>query len=137
MAAPVGMAKFEDVPSVDPEQLHAALAMVYAWATDCDENTSETMGQGDLRDLLNRITQRFDVEASIAIALFQRALALSAFAADVALPDTLFENGLPGHELCAAAAKVPVLHEQGEAVGEVSHNFDEGTMRAALAAMRN
>ncbi len=137
MAAPVGMPKFEEVPSVDPEHLRAVLALVYAWAADYDEDSNQTLGEGDLHELLDSIAHRFGVDASVAVALFQRALALSAFTADTALPDTLFEDGMPGRELCAAAARVPVLHEAGDFEGEVSHNFDEAAIRAALIAMRN
>ncbi|MDE2498576.1 MAG: hypothetical protein KGL56_00160 [Alphaproteobacteria bacterium] len=137
MTMPVGMPEFEDVPQVEPEQLCAVLVMVYAWTSDYHEDTSQTMGEEDLHELLDRIAHRFAVEAPVAVALFQRALALSTLTANAALPDTLFEHGLPGCELCAAAAKVPVLNERGESEGEVSHNFDEATIRAALVAMRN
>ncbi len=128
-----GDSDFEDVPPVDPEYLRPVFVMVYVWAQGGDGiEGAKTMGSGDLRELLDRIARACDVEPPIATALFKRALALSTFCAEAELSDTLFDNGLPGGELCTAAAKAPVLSDPGETDDETTHCFDEATMHAAL-----
>ncbi len=128
----------EDVPPVQPEHLCDAIRMLYIWAEDADDaEGDETMPGEDVHGLLDRITRLIDVEPDVAIALFKRSLALSAFCAEVDLPEVLFEDGLPGRELCTAAAKAPVLNAPGEIDGEITHYFDGDAMHVALLAARN
>ncbi|MDE2183565.1 MAG: hypothetical protein KGJ78_11145 [Alphaproteobacteria bacterium] len=78
------------------------------WCDDADEATdiSAIMSKTELDALFDEITQAFGVAPLIAVALFQRILALSTFCSDGELPTTLFDEvGMPGRELCAAAAK--------------------------------
>lgn len=134
--------EFGDVPPVDPDQLHSALMMVYEWAEGGVDDEEEiidprVIDDSDLHSLLDRIVRILEVDTDTTVALFKRAIALSTFCEEIDLPERLFEKGLPGRELCIAAAKAPVLNLPGEEEGEISHSFDEKTMLAALLAARN
>ena len=138
MVATGGEPNIGEVPTVRPEQLCDAIRMVYIWVEDGDDiEGDQTMPNEDLCDLLDRMRRTIDVEPDVAIDLFKRALALSAFCGEVDLPEALFENGLPGRELCAAAAKAQVLDAPGEIEREITHYFDPAAMRAALLVARN
>jgi len=131
-----------DVPPVDPDHLRSALIMLYEWAEDGADGDGETIDPGamngeDLHGLLDRILRTCEVSREIAVALFQRAVALSAFCLETDLPETLFEEGLPGTALCSAAAMVPVLNLLSDDDNEMSHSFDERAMYEALAAVQN
>ena len=134
--------EFEDVPPVDPEHLRSALLMVYGWADagadDYEEAAHpETIDGDDLCGLLDRILRTCDVDRVTTVALFKRAIALSAFCAESDLPETLFDECFPGSELCMAAAKAPVLNVRGAEDSELSHSFDEKAMHEMLLAARN
>ncbi len=138
MAVTDGEPHIGDVPTVRPEQLRDAVGMIYSWVEDGDDmEGDQTMPGEDLCDLLDRMTRTINVEPDVAIALFKRALALSAFCGEADVPETLFENDLPGRELCTAAARAQVLDAPGEIEGEITHYFDEAAMHAALLAARN
>jgi hypothetical protein len=124
------------VPAVDPGQLLEALGIVYCWAEN-DEDGWEWIQGEQLFDVLGRIRHALDVEPPVAIALFQRSLALFSFCLDTELADAFFDDGFPGRELCAAASKAPVLNLVSFDQGEISPYFDTYELQAAFRAALN
>lgn len=128
----------KQVPQVDPGHLVEALGIVYGWAEgDGDGEGWEWIEGEELFDVLGRIRRALDVEPSIAVALFQRSLALFSFCVDARLSDAFFEEGFPGRELCIAASKAPVLNQTSLEHGEISPYFDAEALRAAFRAALN
>lgn len=123
------------VPTVDPEHLQSALRIVFPAAPEDDG--ADVLARSDVREALNEIVATLKVDAPRAVALFKRALALSAFCAGDTLDDTLFEAGRPGRVLCAAAAKALVIDLPGEDDGEIGHTLDAESMRELLKKSRN
>jgi hypothetical protein len=122
--------KPSSVPSVDPQHLRLALQLVDD--ATADDDGTDAMSRVDLHDLLDAIAATLNVNADTAITLFKRAIALSDFCATETLPDTLFEDGLPGRALCGAAAKTAILDVPGDEDGKISHALDAEAMRRAL-----
>ncbi len=126
------------VPEVDPGHLLEALGIVYVWARgDEDGDGWDWIEGGELFDVLDRIRRALDVEPSMAIALFQRSLALFSFCVDTNLSEALRDDGFPGRELCIAASKAPVLNQESLDQGEISPYFDSDGLRAAFRAALN
>lgn len=134
--------KMTPIPAVDPVSLRQALLILYESPaidsdTDTDDADAGTMARGDTRETLRRIATALKVDRPTAIALFQRAIALSAFCVAEPLADNLFEDGVPGRALCAAAAKAAVVDLPGDEDGVIGHSLDATTMREALKNLSN
>ena len=127
--------KAKPTPPVEPYLVQHTLLLVYAWTeADNEDNAEPPVRLDDVGGLLDRLVAKLDVNGEVAIAAFKRAIALSAFCEKEDLPNTLFDEGFPGQELCTAAAKVTVFDTPGEVEGEMSHSFDTAEMRGALEA---
>ena len=132
--------KTTPIPAVDPVSLRQALLILYESPTidsDTDDADAGTMARGETRETLRRIATTLKVDRLTAIALFQRAIALSAFCVAEPLVDNLFEDGVPGRALCAAAAKAAVVDLPGDEDGVIGHSLDATTMRDALKNLSN
>ena len=134
--------KTTPIPAVDPVSLRQALLILHESpvldsGTDTDDADAGTMARGDTRETLRRIATTLKVDRPTTIALFRRAIALSAFCVAEPLADNLFEDGVPGRALCAAAAKAAVVDLPGDEDGAIGHTLDATAMRDALKNLSN